>query len=71
MPPYRPVPPMAAAVVKPRNRTAAVALILALLAWLAAALVIWLVVAGHGNADGCVGDRLRDVGSLCLFVGGL
>jgi hypothetical protein len=62
---------MAAAVVKPRNRTAAVALILALLAWLAAALAIGLVVAGHAKTNGCIGDTLRGVESLRLFVGGL
>jgi hypothetical protein len=57
--------------VKPRNRTAAVALIKALLAWLAAALAIGLVVAGHAKTHGCIGDTLRGVESLCLFVGGL
>jgi hypothetical protein len=62
---------MAAAVVKPRNRTAVVALILALLAWLAAALAIGLVVVGNAKMHGCVGNTLLGVESLCLFVGGL
>ena len=56
---------------KPRKRTAAVALILALLAWRAAALAIGLVVAGHAKTHGCIGDTLRGVESLRLFVGGL
>lgn len=72
MPPYHPVPPIAAAVVKPRNRAAAVALILALLAWLAAALGIWLIVASHEWKSECLVDKpLRDAGTLCLVLGGL
>lgn len=63
------LPPTAAAV-KPRNRAAAVALILALLAWLAAALGIWLIVASHPN--GCHVDKpLLDAGSWCVLLGGL
>jgi hypothetical protein len=71
MPPYQPVPPIAA-VVKPRNRTAAVALILALLAWLAVALGIGLIVASHAWTNGCVVDKpLNGAGTLCLVLGGL
>jgi hypothetical protein len=72
MPPYQPVPPTAAAVGKPRNRVAAVALILALLAWLAAALGIWLIVASHAWTDEClVNTPLDDAGTLCLVLGAL
>jgi hypothetical protein len=70
MPPYQPGPPIAATAVKPRNRAAAVALTLALLAWLAAALGIWLIVASHALTDGCLVDKeLEGTGTLCL-VGG-
>ena len=70
MPPYQPVPPNA--FVKPRNRAAAVALILALLAWLAAAVGIWLSVASHASTNGCLVDKpLRAAGGLCVVLGGL
>jgi uncharacterized membrane protein YbhN (UPF0104 family) len=72
MPPYPPVPPTPAGTVKPRNRTALVALILALLAWLAAALGIWLIVASHAWTDEClVNTPLDDAGTLCLVLGAL
>jgi hypothetical protein len=72
MPPSQPVSPIAAAVVSPRNRTAAVALILALLACLAAALGIWLIVASHAWTNGCLVDNpLNGAGTWCLVLGGL
>jgi hypothetical protein len=71
MPPYR-LPPTAAAVAKPRNRVAAVALILALLGWLAAALSIWLISASHAWTSGCLVDKpLLNAGTLCSLLGGL
>jgi hypothetical protein len=64
MPPYQPV--------RPRNRTAAAALILALLAWLAAALGIGLIAASHAWTHGCVVDKpLNGAGTVCLILGGL
>jgi hypothetical protein len=72
MPPYQPVPPIAGAVAKPRNRAAAVALILALLAWLVAALGIGLIVASHALTNGCLADKpLLDAGTLCFVPSGL
>ncbi len=73
MPPYRPVPPTGAVVGKPRNQVAAVALILALLAWLSAAFGIWLIVASHAWTNGCrVDEPLHNVGTLvCLPLGAL
>ena len=72
-PPYPPVPPTGAVVEKPRNQVAAVALILALLAWLVAGFSIWLIVASHAWTSGCRVDKpLHDVGTLvCLPFGGL
>jgi len=72
MPPYQPVPPTAAAIVKPRNRVAAVAFSLALLAWLVAGLGIWLIGASHAWTTGCLVDKpLEGAGTLCLVLGGL
>src|ERR1700694_1830604 len=72
MPPFQPVAPTAAAVVKPHTWGAALALILALLAWLAAALGIWLIVASHAWTNGCrVDEPLHNAGTLCLVLGGL
>jgi hypothetical protein len=49
-----------------------VALILALLAWLAAALGIGLFAASHAWTNGCVVDTPLDgAGTLCLVLGGL
>jgi hypothetical protein len=72
MPPYQPVPPTAAAGVKPRNRAAAVALTLALLAWLAAALGIGVIAASNAWTSGCLADKpLEGAGTLCLVLVGL
>jgi predicted acyltransferase len=73
VPPYPPASDTGAAEAKPRNRTAAVALILALLAWLVAAFGIWLIVASHAWTTGCRVDKsLRDAGTfVCLPLGGL
>jgi hypothetical protein len=72
MPPYRPVSPIDAAVVKSRNRAAAVAVIVALLAWVAAALGIWLIVASHAWTDGCLVNKpVRGAGTLFVVLGGL
>jgi hypothetical protein len=72
MPPDQAVPPGAPAIVKPRNRVADVALIMALLTWLAAALGICLIVASHAWTSGCLVDKpLEGAGSLCLALGGL
>jgi hypothetical protein len=67
MPPYQHVAPIAPAVVKRRNRTAAVALILALLAWLAAALGIWLIVASYAWTNGCVVDKPLNGAEPCAW----
>ncbi|WP_139801744.1 hypothetical protein [Mycobacterium angelicum] len=57
---------------KPRNRTAVVALVLALLACAAAAVAVGLIAASHAWESGCVVDRdLDGAGSLCLVLGGL
>lgn len=70
--PYQLVPPAAAAIVKPRNRVAVVALILALLAWLVAALGICLIGASHAWTNGCLVDKpLHGAGTLCLVLAGL
>ena len=58
------------ATVKPRNRAAMVALALALLAWLAGAIAMWLIVASHAWTTGCLVDgSLRGGGTACLVVG--
>jgi len=71
MPRHQPYPPTAR-VAKPRNRVAATALILALLAGLTAALGIGLIVASHAMTSGCIVDKqLYGAGTLCAVFGGL
>ncbi len=67
--PNQPLGPLDATV-KPRNRAAMVALVLALLAWLAGAIAVWLIVASHAWTTGCLVDgSLRGAGAACLVVG--
>lgn len=69
-PPYQHYSPIAR-VAKPRNRAAAIALILALLAGLAAAISIGLAVASHAWTTGCIVDKgLEGAGALCAVIGG-
>lgn len=70
-PPYQHYPPIVH-VAKTRNRAAATALILALLAGLAAALNHRLGVASHTWAFGCIVDRrLEVVAEFFALIGGL
>jgi hypothetical protein len=49
-----------------------VALGVALLAWLAAGLGLWLIVASHAWTNGCLVDKTpHGIGILCLLLGGL
>lgn len=66
----QPIPPTAGAVVKRRNGLAVAALILAVMAWLAAGVGIWLIRASHAWTDGCLVDtRLHGAGILCDVLG--
>ncbi len=47
-----------------------VALTLALLAWLAGAIAVWLIVASHAWTSGCLVDKSsRGAGTACLVAG--